>query len=999
MTTFPYSFWNDNYKRHIGSLTVFNNGSGYTKTPTVTITGGGGTGATATANISNGQVQSLTLTNAGSGYTSTPVVTITGGEEGGSTPTDQAKVYADLVNGKVRDIDVTVKFDRVSKTATVLDWAANTTYEYNTLIRYNNELYRTTNRYTSTTDFDAGLPNLYQIKGDETYITAAERTLGLYSPSQGMPGLSLEQVMEGVDYGGVMVTGLPFTNDQGWDKSPWYENPWDNYGTTRTKTFYGDGSTSTYTFDTAPVSTDLYTVYFDGTRQTSDVIRGDGSTTTFTFTSAPGDGVKVQLIPFDDDTVLTPTDDRTLDTIVSGGRFTSVLGVSPSDIIVEGDAFVTPETSFAPEENVPGSIFDTLDIKVYTTPESGVPFVINKNYLGDGSTNTFDIGQKPATQSGVFVSRNGVTLILGTHYTVDVQAETVTMLITPGSADVLNIKSFAISGSNYVVLNQFTGDGSTTAFTTSARDTYQLDSSLPTLYVTVNGAPTTAFTTSESERKITVNFNTAPASNSAIQIAGFNQSPGTRAYAEIRSEALTFDGSTTTYSLTYPPGAIGPFTGLTMLQVNGVLLRGPDNTYYSGDGTTTAFKYGVVSGLSDGSTVDPSKAIASASEIELYKNGVKQNLYTDYTVDIASETVQFVTAPSDGDVIAISTKVDKHYTMVSNDIQLDISKISADGITLNTGDTITATTFNNAFGMKLRREVLEGGRVSDEYYLANTPINENYVFVNINGSDALAQGVNFTVDGNKIKIVGKTLNSADRIDVLYFAGSSAVNATGFRIFKDMLNRTFYKRISQTHTTELSQDFFVDSKTMTVLDGSVLGEPNITTNTPGVVFIDKERIEFFQKTGNVLGQLRRGTLGTGIKAHSSGATVVDASGTQTVPYADTVSTKTYTGDGSTVSFATTNAPSSASELDIFIGGRRLLLTSEDGSTVNYIVDGSTANVTLTAAPTSGTEVKIIQKQGQVWYDAGNGSASNGKGLQKSTTSQAKFIAGEPTNAPE
>ena len=39
------------------------------------------------------------------------------------------------------------------------------------------------------------------------------------------------------------------------------------------------------------------------------------------------------------------------------------------------------------------------------------------------------------------------------------------------------------------------------------------------------------------------------------------------------------------------------------------------------------------------------------------------------------------------------------------------------------------------------------------------------------------------------------------------------------------------------------------------------------------------------------------------------------------------------------------------------------------------------------------------KGQVWYTALDGNPSDGKGLQASTTNQAKFIAGEPTNAPE
>jgi hypothetical protein len=235
---------------------------------------------------------------------------------------------------------------------------------------------------------------------------------------------------------------------------------------------------------------------------------------------------------------------------------------------------------------------------------------------------------------------------------------------------------------------------------------------------------------------------------------------------------------------------------------------------------------------------------------------------------------------------------------------------------------------------------------------------------------------------------------------MYFALDSATGATGFRIFKDMMNRTFYKRISKTATTKLTLDMTEGTQTITVADANVLPTPNVSANIPGVIFIDKERIEYFTKSSNTLGQLRRGTLGTGIKGHGSGTEVVDASGTQTIPYADTVHTNTFTGDGSTLTFALSQTPASASELDIFIGGQRLLLTSEDGSTINYSVDGSTTAVTLhTTAPASGTQIKILHKKGQVWYSAKDGNPADGKGLQASSTQQAKFIANEPTNAPE
>ena len=585
-------------------------------------------------------------------------------------------------------------------------------------------------------------------------------------------------------------------------------------------------------------------------------------------------------------------------------------------------------------------------------------------------------------------------------YTIDVANKQIVFDTAPANHSVISTKVFAISGENYRVLNTFTGDGSTRAFLTSTRGEFNLDSTTSDIYVTVDGVPTNAYVTSTLANTITVTFNTAPAANTFIQIAGFNKSTtSTRSFASVRNEAITYDGSTNRYSLTYPAGSIGPFSGLTIVEVNGRVLRGPDNTYYVGDGST--YTYGVVSGLGDDSTVDPAKTISSASQVEVFVNGIKKNLNTDYTVDISNQNVNFVTSavPSATDVISISTLVDNQYFVdggADADLVLVPGAITSP-YSLSSGDKISVTTFNNALGMKQRREVLEG-RPSGIFKLRFDTLNAGYTFVWLNG-EQLVQGSDYTVSGSTITVNGKTITSSDRLDVMYFAVDSAVSATGFRIFKDMLNRTFYKRISKTATTKLVEDMTEGTSTITVANGTVLSEPNITANVPGVVFVDKERIEYFTKAGNTLGQLRRGTLGTGIKEHGSGTEVVDASGTQTIPYADTVYTNPFTGDGSTATFTLSQAPSSASELDIFIGGQRLLLTSEDGSTINYSVDGSTTAVTLSTAPASGTQIKILHKKGQVWYTAKDGNPADGKGLQASTTQQAKFIANEPTNAPE
>ena len=680
---------------------------------------------------------------------------------------------------------------------------------------------------------------------------------------------------------------------------------------------------------------------------------------------------------------------------MKGGLFTSALGHAPSDIVLEGDDFVSPDTSYAPEEVVPGQLFDTLDIKVYTSPESGVPFISEMNHRGNGSTTTFSIGDYPGSLGSVTVSVDGVVQKLTTNYTVNVGNKTITYTSAPVNNSIISTKVFAISGENYRVLNTFTGDGSTTSFLTSTRGEFNLDSTSSDIYVTVDGVPTTSYTTTTTANTITVVFNSAPAASSYIQIAGFNKSTtSTRSFASVRNQAITYDGATNRYTLTYPPGAIGPFSGLTTVELNGRVLRGPDNTYYVGDGST--YTYGVVSGLEDDSTVDPAKTISSASQVQVFVNGTKKDLNTHYTVDVGNNNIEFNTAsvPTSTDVICISTLVDHQYYNEGTDLILVPSAITSP-YSLSASDVLSVTTFNNALGMKQRREVLEG-RSGGVFKLRFDILHAGYTYVWLNG-EQLIQGADYTASGNTITINGKTITSSDRLDVMYFAIETATGATGFRIFKDMMNRTFYKRISKNATTKLTLDMTEGTQTITVEDASVLPTPNASANVPGVIFIDKERIEYFTKSGNTLGQLRRGTLGTGIKGHGSGTEVVDASGTQTIPYADTVYTNTFTGDGSTATFTLSQAPSSASELDIFIGGQRLLLTSEDGSTINYSVSG--ANVTLSTAPASATQIKILHKKGQVWYTAKDGNPADGKGLQASGTQQAKFIANEPTNAPE
>jgi hypothetical protein len=156
----------------------------------------------------------------------------------------------------------------------------------------------------------------------------------------------------------------------------------------------------------------------------------------------------------------------------------------------------------------------------------------------------------------------------------------------------------------------------------------------------------------------------------------------------------------------------------------------------------------------------------------------------------------------------------------------------------------------------------------------------------------------------------------------------------------------------------------------------------------VVFIGTERIAYFEKTGNTLTRLFRGTLGTGIQSHSGGTRVVDASNKQEIPYEDTVTTVEKTGDGSTVNFDLGYTPSSADEITVIVGGT---------ATTDFAVGTDSAgSVTLTTAPADGVKIRLVRKTGTVWYNQGETTAADGNGLQASTGKEVTFLQAFPTS---
>jgi hypothetical protein len=309
------------------------------------------------------------------------------------------------------------------------------------------------------------------------------------------------------------------------------------------------------------------------------------------------------------------------------------------------------------------------------------------------------------------------------------------------------------------------------------------------------------------------------------------------------------------------------------------------------------------------------------------------------------------------------------------------------GSDINYGDLGATTTDPEDFGL-----VIGSTQIVDiqekVYQLANAPINTDYVFVALN-KGYLTANVDYRIEGSRLFLPRRALGDTDTVAITYLSGSVSKEAMGYRVFKDILNRTHYRRLSKAHSTRLVLDLGVSDTTITVVDGSTLPDPSTGYNQPGVIFIGTERINYFEKDGNTLSRLVRGTLGTGVKHHTGGSVVVDGSKRQSVSgYEDTTTTATHTADGSTTFFGLPYAPADANELVVQVGGT---------STKAFTIGGDSTNgINLTTAPSSGLTVRITRKTGAVWYTAGTSTAADGLGLQQSSTTEATFLQASPAD---
>ena len=848
--------WSENYGYKLDSIVLVTAGSGYLDDPTVTISApqlAGGVQATATAKSNGDAIVSITVTNKGSGYTQNPTITITGSGTG-------CVVSPRLVNSTTRAFDTTIKFDRITYSSSIKDWAANTAYTAGDIVAYQNtttktqEVYTVAQTFTSGSTFsveDANGNTVLTVKADADFTNTADRIAAYYYPTSGMIGDDLELLQKGTGYLGNKVLGPTFDQSPGFDSA---------------------------NFDV--VGFDAIEVDEDGL----EVLGG------------------------------------LIDTTVSS-LFTDLdLGTRPEDINLDGGKFVDTYNSHAPEELIPGRVYDTLDMEVYThasqdyEKDGNAPEVKYVSYTdGDRSVFSFGDPKKSSDDFEYLIIYKNTDRVY--DFTVDYHNKNVILATPLSGTDILHIYAYGVTGEKMVGEYTFTGDGSTTGFVLS---------NIPTLtqqtLILVEGVETAATISSQDNRSL-VTFATAPANGDHIHVYVFNQAEGRDAPSKVALQTTTLSSGTYTYSLDNTVNYAQPFTANVVVEVDDVRLRPANSKYHTGDGSTTQFAISTTAGETTISNIsDIGVAVIQTSDNRTL-NAVRN---VDYTVNSGDDFITMNTAPANGDTVIVYNNTGAEYIISGDGTEITINN----SVTFNGSSVMRVTTFSNHDPLRIQTKVHVGqgtGSVVTEdafdevgfdsagfdreatsgitgtYSLDRTVTNVNNFWVTVDGV-RLHPG-DYDVDGTDLVMNTAQRDAIDGTSVViitHISENKIQPSTGFRIFQDMNGDVEYLRLCKDATTVVVEPINITDDKIYVDDVSKLPYVTPDSEYPGVVFIGSERITYWSVStdDNYITGLRRGTAGTQIYTRiAPGFIVVDGSRDQYLPATDT-HTKTWydLGDG-------------------------------------------------------------------------------------------------------
>ena len=401
----------------ISSIVVTNTGSGYTSTPTVTINGVG-EGAKAYPLLRNEYFAS----NSSLSYNTVRDIITTIRFDRYSYLSSNVRVWQP--NTAYANTRITVGNTQI--------YPGNLWVAAGSIVVYNNEAFLATNANVTTQSlFD--YTRFTKIESGNVLLNALDRINCYYNPEPGMPGADTNQLVKGLEYPGVNVYGpsfrsnvfqvtsnvlsfnwigltinsndvneidfesLGFEIDQPILIEANYDFNFQNNGyfkivnvgqdymtltgqpietthklilsspiTANAGDFITQGSTvaNAYVLQTVVDSREIPIIHSTpGFATYSNVINLNGTATSANIMEInTGGNVSATISYLNLQSII--------DTEINSTYLDTAVGTRPEDITIEGGAYVDTYNSHAPEELIPGRVYDTLEMRVFTNTES-----------------------------------------------------------------------------------------------------------------------------------------------------------------------------------------------------------------------------------------------------------------------------------------------------------------------------------------------------------------------------------------------------------------------------------------------------------------------------------------------------------------------------------------------------------------------------------------------------------------------------------------------------
>ena len=942
---YPSKSWLDNRGFEIEYVDVVDGGIGYTNETILTFNSvvspdgySYGSGADAYVRTDgNGSIIQVVLLKRGAGYLDSPDITIQGTGTG-------ARLKARIRNLTTRSIKSTLTFDRYTYTQSIEDWQPNYQYYRDDVVVYDNTAYRVSADFKSSSIIDFTYLVEYKIyrweprtryaKEDIVLISftdnlayvvqqnhttpdqlsdyyigknlreytgqlidnASDRIWANYAGGPGLPGKDLAQLMKGIEYPGVKVTGQTFAYTPGFDINP-----------------FGRGIFDPQTFSAEEIDPSIDTNYFSyftdpmlGLRP-EDIDTNGGKFIDEFSSHAPEElvpgrvydtlDIKVTTMPGQD--VLNKgfgPDIKLVGTLagqlISFPFGTDVIGSVEKLIVWTKDSgYKVQDQDFTinwinKTINFSTTFTDPTDVVYVLTIGSTGEYILEKHadIISDGVTTVYPLpNQRISLAKQVYVKIDGQE--------------------TSAYALKWNINEIAPwqTTTQYYQNDLFSYQGKVYRVSKDFASTLTFDLTVVVLY----------------DYYAAVVFDTPPAAGAFVQIRSFNESDLHKAYSSVKEITYTVaghDDGTGNMVVTYPQDYVfnlpepmqymDPWDAMLSVRLNGLELAPSNNLYLTGNGTTKNY----VVALSYGMTA----SLLSDNDIVVVVDKVRKYNNIDYTLDrgdgTGDITVKFISAPANGSkIILADLSLADYRVMDTNTVRIKPTlNITGTDTDLKISDKIDIIQYSNhdmydmrtqTFKARLTTTPQPGGIdaggwdsygfdpdiinvISNPVYvLSRACYNTAFLQVYIKGQ--LANPVyDYQLEDNVRIIVSPrfSLGVTDVVHIRHFSETVRDPTIRFRVFKDMNDNQVELGIGSRATTQLAQELNIDDTEIFVLDSTGLSSPGFSSNQPGVVFINSERITYWGKddSTNRLYNIRRSTAGTGGTYHPAGTQVEDGS---------------------------------------------------------------------------------------------------------------------------